>query len=271
MATIAMTTSNSINVKAANDSVRFITYYKVILTFNCGICIRANRAFVSGVPRLTFAVNSCFEDKTREADLEKRRSSSSKADRFQKLFPTIFFGIFFLATQVLRTKTGSSLPDIFLLSAAAIATLLVANQRLPLQNVAGLVVIIAIFWWATLLIAKTSGIFIFSPRFRFHFLREYESGLLWVIGIINARGIAQLVLHRWRNCANYGLWLIALGSFLVAIEDSAARQNFVYFAEKFAFAAAIFVSATPWLLDKRRVERKPDFQPLFIILLIFLW
>lgn len=166
-------------------------------------------------------------------------------------------------------KGGSPLPDIFLLSAAAVATLLATNQRLPLQNIVGLVGIIVIFWWATLLIEKASGISIFPPRFRFHFLREYEFGLLWVVGIINARGIAQLVLHRWRNRGNYGLWLIALGSFLLAIEDSIARQSVAYFVGKFFFVAAIFASATPWWLDKKRTEHKPDFQPLFLTLLLF--
>jgi len=193
-----------------------------------------------------FAVNSCSEDKTREADLEKRRNKSYSPQQFLRYFPAIFFGVFFLAAQIWQiTKAGSPFLDVFLLSTAAIATLLAANQRLPLQNLVGLVVTIAIFWWATLLIAKTSGVFIFPPRFRFHFLREYAFGLLWVVGIINARGVAQLVLHRWRNRGNYGLWLIALGSFLVAIEDSAARQSAVYFAEKLVFAALIFASATP--------------------------
>jgi hypothetical protein len=217
-------------------------------------------------------VNACSEDKTREADLEKRQNKSYSPQQFRRYFPAIFFGVFFLAAQVWRmAKTGSPLLDVIFLSAAAIATLLAANQRLPLQNLVGLVVTIAIFWWTTLLIAKASGIFIFPPRFRFHSPREYAFGLLWVVGIINARGVAQLVLHRWRNRSNYGLWLIALGSFLLAIEDSASRQSLVYFAVKFVFVAVTFVSATPWLLDKRRAEQKPDFQPLILIVLLFLW
>lgn len=145
------------------------------------------------------------------------------------------------------------------------------NQRLPMQNVIGAVVTIAIFWWVTLLIKKVSGIFISPPLFKFLFLHEYEFGLLWVVGIINARGIARLILYRARKSATFGLWLIALTSLLLVAEDSDARKNLIYCAEKFLFVAVILLAATPWFIDKKNIDPKPDYQPLLITISLMLW
>ena len=155
--------------------------------------------------------------------------------------------------------------------AATVATLLAANQRLPIQNIIGLTVTLAVFWWATLLIAKISGVFFKPPHFNFHFLRDYEFGLLWIVGLINARGLGKLALFRWRKTANYGLWLIALSSLLVLVEDFVSRKNLIYSVGKFLFVAMMFVAATPWWIDKKRIEPKRDFQPLLITLLLWLW
>jgi hypothetical protein len=232
-----------------------------------------NWAFGSGVPRLAFGVNSCSDGKSHESALGNQPMRGVKfCERTKEFIPTISFAICFFAAWIWRaTVAGSPLLDAIVISAATIATLLAVKQRLPLQNIMGLIVTIAAFWWATLLIAKVFGILFYPPLFNFHFFREYEFGLFWIVGIINARGIAKSVLHRWRKSANYGLWLLALGSFLLVVEDPDARQHLVYFAEKFLFVAIVFTATTPWFIDKKRIEQKPDYQSLLITILLLLW
>lgn len=219
-------------------------------------------------------MNSWSGHKPKKTNLENR--GGIPAPKFTagilRFSPVIFFAACFLGAGIWRaTASGSAWLDLFLISTALIATLLTVNQRLPLQNVVGLIVTVAVFWWATLLIAKVSGVFFYPPLFNFHFYREYEFGLFWAVGLINARGIAQLILYRWRKGANYGLWLIAASSWLLVIEDPGARLHLVYFGEKFFFAAIVLGAATPWFIEKKRIEPKRDFQPLFIVLLLWFW
>jgi hypothetical protein len=218
-------------------------------------------------------VNSCSEKKPEKSVLKNGQRSPAKIPQWiGRFYPFIFFAVCFLATWVWRaTVAGSPLLDAIIISAAAIATLLVVSQRLPLQNVVGLVVTIAIFWWATLLIAKVSGVFLVPPRFNFRFFREYEFGLFWIVGLINARGISKLSLCRFHKSANYGLWLIVLASLLLTIEDLQARESLTYFTGKFLFVGIVLVTMTPWFIDKKRIEQKPDYQPLLVTLLLMLW
>ena len=162
--------------------------------------------------------------------------------------------------------------DLIVISAAAIVTLLILNLRLPLQNVIGLVVTIAVFWWATLLIAKLSGILFAPPLFGFsHYSREQTWGLFWLTGLVNARGITKLSLCRWRKSGTYGFWLIGVSSLLVTLEDANAREQMTFFAKKFLFVTFALIAMTPWLIDKKRIEQKPDCQPLIITILLSLW
>lgn len=218
-------------------------------------------------------MDACSEEKTKKVVLEKQASlPTGCVEGILRFLPTLLFGAFFVGIWIWRTATtGSALLDGLVISAATISTLLVLNQHLPTQNLAGLVATIGVFWWATLLIAKISGVYFYPPFFNFHIIRENESGLFWVIGLINARGIAKLILHRWRKSANRGLWLIGLSSLLMTLEDSLARKHLPYFFQKFLFVLVIFVAATPWLINKKRVEEKPDYQPLLVTIFLWLW
>lgn len=212
------------------------------------------------------------ERKNAEAVVNESTISKRVAGKVKKFAPGLFFGSVFVGACIWRGITqDSAAVDLLVISVALISTLLIAHQRLPLQNIIGLVVTIFVFWWATLAIAKMSGFFFSPPVYRFRFFREYEFGLFWATGLINARGIAKLFLHRWPKGANRGLWLIGLSGLLIAIEDAIARKNLGFFAAKFLFATLFFVAATPWFLDKKRVEEKPDFQPLFVTILLLLW
>ena len=115
---------------------------------------------------------------------------------------------------------------------------------------------------------------------------------VWVVAILNARGMAQLLLHRWRPSPNYGLWLIALAGILAALfglgfvnfeaflsdnwspKDQPLTLPITGNASVFSLLCWGMISvlaisiATPWLIDKRPVRRPPDRQPLITWLLL---
>jgi hypothetical protein len=217
-------------------------------------------------------VNFCSEGNTQQAEEGNAHQRAKLPQKFTAYYPSVLFTVFLIAAWIWRiTASGSSSLNLFVILAALIATLLVVKQQLPLQNVIGLAVTIAIFWGAPWIIRKVFGFLLFPPRFSFNSVHESEFFLFWAVGFLNARGIAKLLLHRWRRSSNYGLWLIGLSSLLLVIEDPTARENLNYLAVKFLLTGIFFVAATPWFLDKKRIEHRRDYQPLFITILLLLW
>ena len=45
--------------------------------------------------------------------------------------------------------------------------------------------------------------------------------LIWVVVILNSRGVARLILRPWRKIRNYGFWLIGLTAALTMLFDLA--------------------------------------------------
>src|SRR5205823_11319015 len=41
--------------------------------------------------------------------------------------------------------------------------------------------------------------------------------LIWVVAVLNSRGIARLLLRRYRTATNYGLWVLALTVLLAIV------------------------------------------------------
>lgn len=213
-------------------------------------------------------VHSCSEQKS----VSPQGVTSTFFEQVKKFAPTLLFVTVFLIAWVLRfAGQNKSLLETAVLFASVVSTLFILHQKLPLQNIAGLILTLAVFWWATLPLAKWSGLFLVPPRFHFQFVREHTYGLLWAAGLINARAIAKLLLFPWRGKTHHGFHVIGLAGFLMTIEDSAARANFGLFAAKFLFAAFFFIATTPWFLDKKRVAETANFQPLLLVLLLLLW
>lgn len=186
--------------------------------------------------------------------------------------PTILFAIFFLAVWIARSfGLNLSVADGILLICATVATLHVLGQRLPLQNIFGLAVVITIFSEMSFFFDKLFYIWPLPAFFRFKNLPGFTFPFLWIIALVNARGIAKLILYRWRKTESVGLWLIALSSLLVTVVNPDTRTTVKFFLERFCFAAVVFIATTPWFLDKKRVEHPPDYQPLLITTLLFLW
>ncbi|MEO5803311.1 MAG: hypothetical protein ABIR24_07250 [Verrucomicrobiota bacterium] len=156
---------------------------------------------------------------------------------------------------------------------ATVATLLVLNQRLPLQNIIALAIILALFSGATLLGASALKVLVLPPvvNEKFLHLPAWAAPLLWTVALVNARGIAKLFLHTMRKKSNYGIALITLSALVVASLNLRADSAWQTFIVQFALAITALIATTPWFLDKRSVEFKPDFQPLAIMILLLFW
>ncbi len=111
-----------------------------------------------------------------------------------------------------------------------------------------------------------------------------------MVSVLNAYLVAQLLLRPWRKRAWYGWWLMGVSSLLVAIFQLAwepfvtqaklnwdVQPSMFPRASVFCVAGWFFVAltslflATPWLIDKRGVQNAPDYQPLWVWLLLNLW
>jgi hypothetical protein len=118
--------------------------------------------------------------------------------------------------------------------------------------------------------------------------------MIWIIAVLNARGVGRLILRPWRKLRNYGFWLIALTAALVVLFDLAlepfatvATPCWRWMPTKFPytwhgaplvnFPVWLFVTVlilaftTPALINKQSRSRKqpPDYHPLAVWLLVF--
>jgi uncharacterized membrane protein len=187
-----------------------------------------------------------------------------------------------------------------LLAVLALATTLASLARqLPGQNVLLAALIIAFFAGTAQTLGALSGIpfgpYHYSenlgPQF-FHTL-PWPVPIIWVVAILNARGVARLVLRPWRQARNYGFRLLVLTIALVVLFDfglepfaTTVKQywswdrtrlpcdwygapciNFLGWA---VTSGLIFAFVTPVLLNKKPVKSPPDYYPLVVWLLIML-
>lgn len=167
----------------------------------------------------------------------------------------------------------------------------VVNMRgwLPLQNVVGSAVLTcgatwsfeSAFQWA----GNIAGHRIFSENQAIH--PSWYLPLLWMVAIINARGVARLALRQARHWNGYGLWVIALASLLAALwmcvadaaiisttslwswRGTSSNQGFdsqpaFLSLRNLLVGAVTLTSGMPWLLNKKPVVEPVNWQPLGI-------
>jgi uncharacterized membrane protein len=115
---------------------------------------------------------------------------------------------------------------------------------------------------------------------------------LWIIIVLNSRGVARLICRPWRKLKNYGFWLIGITTALVvlfdlALEPFASHVNGYWFWLPTKFPVTwhgmpltnslgwlmitllMLAFATPPLINKQSRSRKsaPDYHPLVVWLL----
>jgi uncharacterized membrane protein len=219
------------------------------------------------------------------------------AARVHWLFTALLAAAFALVLAVngltldLPGKTGW--PEALLLLLAMTGTIIALAQQLPLQNVLLATFVIALMGGAVHTLGVMMGI-PFGP-----FLFGAEAGpqlfktlpwampLIWVVAILNSRGVARLILRPWRKVRSYGFWLIGLTAlltvwFALALDPFAARVKhyWLWLPTKFPVTwqgaplvnffgwavvpLLILAFVTPALINKNPVRRSPDFHPLAV-------
>jgi len=109
---------------------------------------------------------------------------------------------------------------------------------------------------------------------------------VWVVAILNSRGVARLILRPWRKMKGYGFRLIGVTTALTVLFDlgfdpfaSRVKQYWFWGPTKFpltwhgaplvnffgwaVMTLLILAFVTPMLINKRPIRRRPpDFHPL---------
>jgi uncharacterized membrane protein len=183
------------------------------------------------------------------------------------------------------------LDAVFLVIAAA-STLAALWRQLPLQNVLTAALGIAVIGGGfSALGARTElpfGPFIYAPAMGAQIFKTlpWTVPLLWVVVVLNARGVARLILRPWRKNKAYGLRLIGATAVLVLLFDIALEPyafrvkhywlwlpttlplawqgaSLVNFLAWALITVLVLLFVTPALIVKKpRSHSRPDFHPL---------
>jgi uncharacterized membrane protein len=201
---------------------------------------------------------------------------------------------FLFALGAVGIRSASNWPEAILLLLATVSTLAALARQLPSQNVLLAATIIAVIGGAAHLIGATSGIpfgaFMFGSdagQKLFNTL-PWTMPLLWIVAVLNSRGVARLVLRPWRKTRAYGFWLIGLTALFTMLFDCAlepfaahAKHYWIWTISSYSLTpqgaplansvgwflvtVLMLAFATPVLINKQLSKRSaPDFHPLAI-------
>jgi len=186
-------------------------------------------------------------------------------------------------------------PMAVLLLVAVVGTIAALAQHLPLQNILFVAAFIGLVGgaaeWLDIKTGIPFGSFtlgkIAGPRPFLHAV-PWVMPLMWILAILNSRGVARLVLRPWRKMHSYGFWLIGVTAALtvmfdLAFDPFASRVKHYWLWEPtklpltwqgaplvnfFGWAVVtliILAFITPMLINKRHHKnRPPDFHPLVV-------
>src|ERR1017187_1664404 len=165
--------------------------------------------------------------------LSAAQSSEKTSANFLSAVHWIFTGIFLVTmglvgyevcSGTLLPRKAGNLEALLLLSATA-CTLTSLARRLPGQNVLLAAAIIAVIGGAV----HTLGVFASIPFGPFIYTASaglqmfnalpWTIPLLWVVVILNSRGVARLIMRPWRKMRAYGFWVIGLTAVLSLLFD----------------------------------------------------
>lgn len=182
--------------------------------------------------------------------------------------------------------------DALLLSLATAGTVIALSRRLPLQNILGAALIIALIGGAAHALGEITDIpfgpFVFEPQAGPKLFKTlpWAVPLLWVFAILNSRGVARLILRPWRKTKTYGFLVIGFTAALVMLFDlaldpfaSRVKHYWLWTPTKFpvtwqgapllnflgwaVVSLLMLAFVTPLLINKRpRGKSGPDYHPL---------
>jgi uncharacterized membrane protein len=173
-------------------------------------------------------------------------------------------------------------------------------RRLPAQNVVAAAALIVVISGVIEGVSALTGV-PFGPRFYTQNLGVKLFGavpwpmpLLWIVVVLNSRGVARLIIRPWRKTTFYGFWVIGLACLLAvaldfALEPFATQVQrywllhstktvigwystpWVKFLAWFVTTLAALGFTTPWLLNKTPVKQPTDYHPLVLWVLLNLF
>jgi uncharacterized membrane protein len=229
----------------------------------------------------------------------ENRSATAVVDKMKAGFHWLFAALLAIAFALVLAANGLTFnlpgkpgwPEALLILLATAGTITALARQLPLQNVLLAAFVIALMGGAVHALGVTVGIpfgpFLFGPDAGPQFLKTlpWAMPLIWVVVILNSRGVARLILRPWRKIRNYGFWLIGLTAALTMLFDlafdpfaSRLKHYWLWMPTKFPltwqgaplvnfFSWAVvsllmLMFVTPALINKNPVRRPPDFHPL---------
>lgn len=208
---------------------------------------------------------------------------------------TLLLAAIYLSTlAAVVMQSDSNWPESILLLLATISTLAALVRQLPAQNVLAAAAIIAGIGGVAHLIGVKSGIpfgpFLFGSEIgqKLFSALTWAMPLLWIVAVLNSRGVARLVLRPWRKTRTYGFWLIGLTALFTMLFDCAlepfaahAKHYWIWTTSGYSLTPSgaplsnsvgwfivtllMLAFATPVLINKQLSKRSaPDFHPLAV-------
>jgi uncharacterized membrane protein len=206
---------------------------------------------------------------------------------------TFLLAAAFLAALIsLARRAESGWPEAALILLAAMGTMVALARQLPTQNVLFAALIIALLGTAAHLCSTTNGIPFGSLVFgeeaggKFFGALPWWMPVLWLVAVLNSRGVGRLILRPWRKIRAYGFWLIGLTALLTMLFDCAlepfathTKHYWIWTTTGYspipqgapisnavgwlAVTLLILAFVTPFLINKQLSKRSvPDFHPL---------
>jgi uncharacterized membrane protein len=237
----------------------------------------------------------------------ENRPATAVAEKNEAWFHWLFAALLAATFALVLAANGLSLdlpgrpgwPETLLILLATVSTITALARQLPLQNVLFAAFVIALMGGAVHALGVTMGIpfgpFLFMPDAGPQLFKTlpWAMPLIWVVAVLNSRGVVRLILRPWRKIRSYGFWLIGLTAALTMLFDlafdpfaSRVKHYWLWMPTKFpvtwqgaplvnflswaAVALLMLMLVTPALINKNPLRRVPDFHPLAVWLGAFL-
>jgi uncharacterized membrane protein len=235
----------------------------------------------------------------------RRTSKASPTADWTPVIHWVLFGLFVAQLVVvwLRLWPDSRLfgaarwPEGLLLVLATATTLASLTRQLPGQNVLLAAAVIAVIASLAQIIGTLTAVpfgpYVYTESMGqqlFHPL-PWSVPCLWIVMVLNSRGVARLILKPWRKVRSYGFWVIGLAVLLVVLLDlglepfaTRVKHFWLWLPTKSSLnwystpwvnflgwsvtTLLILAFATPSLINKRSVKHPPDYHPLIVWLLL---
>lgn len=188
--------------------------------------------------------------------------------------------------------TDGALETVVLLLAVA-STLTSLASQLPVQNVLLATVIIAVIGSGIQLLGTLTGIpfgpvvYVQSAAPQLFSSMPWAVPFIWVIAVLNSRGVARLIMRPWRKLRVYGYWLIGLTALLTllfgfGLEPYATHVKHYWFWRStklpidwygtplsnflgwLVTTLLILAFATPALMKKKPAKAPRNYDPLIV-------